>query len=305
MACIERAAQGWAGVMRIGESVVKAEYDRALKSADIAIGWPPAESLPGSSIKLMQLASAGYDPYLGVSLDRKEGFVMCNARGVYTVAVAEHTIAMMLALTRRIATHVLDQQQHVWRRAEEYVPLEGAAVCILGLGSIGAAIAERCAGLSMSVIGVTRTGKEPAGPPVSRVYGIDALPDALAEADHVVLTIPASPRTQGLFDEAMFRRMKRGAYFINIARGSLVVEADLVKVLKDGHLRGAGLDVFDQEPLSADHPFWGLPNVVISPHAAGRSNDEYTRLCDLFVRNLDLYHAGKPLINRISLGGLK
>jgi phosphoglycerate dehydrogenase-like enzyme len=157
----------------------------------------------------------------------------------------------------------------------------------------------------MSVIGVTRTGKEPAGPPVSRVYGIDALPDALAEADHVVLTIPASPRTQGLFDEAMFRRMKRGAYFINIARGSLVVEADLVKVLKDGHLRGAGLDVFDQEPLSADHPFWGLPNVVISPHAAGRSNDEYTRLCDLFVRNLDLYHAGKPLINRISLGGLK
>lgn len=305
MASIVQAARGWAVVRRINQSEPQAEHEQAMRQADIAIGWPKAESLPGSSIRFMQLGSSGYDPYLSVSLDRKPGFVMCNARGVYTVAVAEHAIAMMLALTRRIAMHVREQQQHIWRRGEEYDPLEGATVCILGLGSIGMAIAQRCAGLSMRVIGVTRTGKEPAKPPVSRVYGIDTLSEALAEADHVVLTIPASPRTQGLFGEAMFRRMKRGAYFHNVARGNLVVEADLVKVLKDGHLRGAGLDVFEKEPLPADHPFWDLPNVIVSPHAAGRSNDEYTRLCDLFVKNLQLYHAGKPLINRIDLGGAK
>ena len=298
---IEDAANGWAVINRIDQSVSQSVYDQALQACDITIGWPRAESLPGSSARYVQLGSSGYDPYLAVSLDRKENFVMCNARGVYTVAVAEHTIAMMFALTRGIATHVRDQRQHIWRRAEEYRPLEGSIACVIGLGSIGMAIAQRCAALGMDVIGVTRTGKEAAGPTVTRVYGIEALPDALAGADHVVLSMPASPQTNGLFDEAMFRRMKRGACFYNIARGSLVVESALAYVLRDGHLWGAGLDVFEKEPLPQGHPFWGMDNIVITPHAAGRSTDEYTRLCDLFVQNLERYHTGKPLINKINL----
>lgn len=298
---IEQASEGWAQVGRIDQAVDQAIYDDALNRYDIVVGWPRAESLPNSSIRFVQLCSVGYDPYLEVSLDKKKDFVLCNARGVMSVAVAEHVLAMMFALTRRLYLHNRDQQRHIWRRADEYRIVDGATMCIVGLGSIGLAIAERCRSLGMRVIVVARTGKEVVPASVSHIFAFDALGEALAEADHVVLSVPTTRQTRDLFDEAMFRRMKPGACFYNVGRGSLVVESDLVKVLQDGHLWGAGLDVFATEPLPIDHPFWDMRNVIVTPHTAGRYTQEYDRLCELFVDNLQRFHTDRSLRNIINL----
>ena len=302
---IKRAAAGWARVIRVDQSADQAVYDEALNKADIAVGWPRAQSVLHSPVRFLQLCSAGYDPYLGISLDKKENFILCNSRGVFSVPAAEQTIAMMLALTRRFYIHIREQPQHIWRRTGDYRIVDGTTMCVVGMGSIGHAIAERCAGLNMTVVGVTRTGKEAVKPPLSKVFAIDALGDALAIADHVVLSMPSSPQTDGMFDEAMFRRMKQGSCFYNVGRGSLVVEADLIKVIRDGHLWGAGLDVFATEPLPKDSPLWDMENVVITPHSAGRYLQEFDILCDLFVGNLERYHKGETLINCIDLSHIR
>lgn len=299
---IQDAAKGWAQIVRIDQPAAAAEYQAALLNAQVVFGWPPPQGLADSpNIRLAQLCSVGYDPYLTVSLDQKKNFSLCNAHGVPSVPVAEQTIAMMFALTRRVNVHVRDQQQHTWRRADEYRIVDGATMCVVGLGAIGSAIAVRCAALGMKVIGVTRTGLEPTRPPVSRIYGFSDIKHALAEADHVAVSMPATPMTEGVFDESMFRSMKQGACFYNVSRGSLVVEPDLVRVLKDGHLWGAGLDVFATEPLPEDHPFWDMPNVVMAPHVGGRYVQEFDHLCDLFVKNLERYRDQKELINRVDL----
>ena len=298
---IEHACSGWAKVSRIDQTVDAKAYEVVLKSSDVVVGWPPPSALAETNVRFAQLCSAGYDPYLKVSLDQKEGFRLCNARGVFSVPAAEQTIAMMLALTRRLNFHIREQQQQVWQRADDYQTVYRSTMCVVGLGSIGTAIAERCHALGMSVIGVTRTGKDSAKPPVDAIYAFDDLREAVAISDHVAVSIPETSKTVGVFDEAMFRSMKRGGYFYNVGRGALVVEPDLVRVLEDGHLRGAGLDVFVAEPLPDNHPFWGMPNVIIAPHVAGRCLQEFDLLCDLFVENLLRYHASKSLKNQIDL----
>jgi len=298
---INSQVQGWAEVLRIDENTDIREYNRAMKQSDIVMGWPNAEGLVDSSIRFCQLCSAGYDPYLAVPLDKKKDFTLCNARGVFSVPAAEQTLAMMFALSRRLNLHIRDQQQHHWQRASEYRIIDGNTICVVGLGAIGTAIAERCSAIGMSVTGVTRTGKEPLSQSVSRIVGFDNLADVLPECDHVALSLPANSQTQGMFNEQMFRRMKADSCFYNVGRGSLVVEQDLVTVLKDGHLFGAGLDVFHNEPLPSDHPFWDMPNVIVLPHTAGRYVQEFDRLCDLFTENLERYRTGKPLQNIIDL----
>lgn len=296
---ITSVLDGWAEVRRIDHTTGTSDYNDALKQCDIVVGWPNPQGLVDSTIRYAQLCSAGYDPYLEVPLDKKEDFILCNARGVFSTAAAEQTLAMMFVLSRRLNLHIRDQNRHAWQRADEYRIVQGDTICVVGLGSIGMAIAERCAGLGLKVIGVTRSGKQQAAPPVSRIAGIDSLKQVLPKCDHVALSLPADQQTQGMFNEAMFRRMKPGSCFYNVGRGSLVVESDLVKVLQDGHLWGAGLDVFQTEPLPPEHPFWDMPNVIVLPHTAGRCVQEFDQLCDLVVDNLARYHAGRPLRNVI------
>ena len=298
---INTAIDGWAQAVRIDQGIEPSEYNDALNQCDIVVGWPNARGLVDSNIRLCQLCSAGYDPYLEVPLSEKKGFTLCNARGVFSVPAAEQTLAMIFCLSRRVNLHIRDQQQHQWQRANEYRIVYDDTIGVVGLGSIGMAIAERCAGIGMNVIGVTRTGKDQPTPSVSHIVGFDNLADVLPDCDHVVLSLPANKQTQHIFDEAMFRRMKPGSCFYNVGRGTLVVESDLVKVIEDGHLFGAGLDVFETEPLPPDHPFWDMPNVIVLPHTAGRYVQEFDHLCDLFVENLSCYRAGKPLKNIVDL----
>jgi phosphoglycerate dehydrogenase-like enzyme len=251
-------------------------------------------------VRLLQLPSVGYDNYLGQGLESKSDFILCNAHGTMGPGIAEHTLAMMLAFARFLPKHLRDQQARRWERMPVYGELAGATVCVVGLGDLGTAIARRCAALDMRVIGVRRdSGK---GHPIAeRVYPIAQIRDAVAKADHVVAILPATAETGHIFNDDVFSAMKRGAYFYNVGRGSTVDERALIAHLRSGHLAGAGLDVFEHEPMPSDSPFWTMEQVIVLPHVAGRSAREYDRQADLFLENLRRFRAGEPLLNVVPL----
>ena len=296
---IEEAAAGWAAVERIPEEAPRALYQTALERADVVIGWPEAELLASSPVGYFQLPSVGYDAYVGKGLADKPSFTLCNARGVMSVAVAEHALALMLTLTRRIGEHVRDASQEKWERRDSYDELFGRTACVVGLGDIGTEVARRCQALGMRVTGVRFTPSK-AHPVVEEPFGLPELERAVAEAQHVVNIQPVTKETERLFSKKVFSAMPRGARFYNLGRGGTVDEQALIEALRSGHLSGAGLDVFVEEPLPEGHPLWTL-NTVITPHVAGRSVREFDRMCELFVENLRRLRGQRTLTNTIKL----
>lgn len=297
------AALGTGGTLgRVAQGCPDPEYAAALAEADVVVGWPKPELLLSSPVRLHQLPSVGYDAYLGKGLETKPGFALCNGRGTMSVAVAEHCLALMFALTRNVAAHARDATARRWeRRAEHsYTELFDSAVCVFGLGSIGTEIARRCAALGMRVSGVRRSsaqGHEIASP----VYALAEARRAVRGADHVVLALPLGEGTAGLVDAALLDAMKPGVRVYNAGRGGLLDEAALVERLRSGHVAGAGLDVFAEEPLPRSSPLWDLENVVITPHAAGQSGATAHRLAELTSDNLLRLRNGKPLCNIVPL----
>ncbi len=296
---IEEAAKGWACVERISQDAPHVVYKTALGTAEVVIGWPDAELLTSSPVTYFQLPSVGYDAYLGKGLSDKPGFTLCNARGVMSVAVAEHALALMLTLSRRISEHIRDAGNRRWERRSSYGELFGRTVCVVGLGDIGTEIARRCQALGMRVTGVRFTPSK-GHPIVAEVLGLPNLEKAVSDAEHVINVLPATKETEGLFTAEVFSAMPRGAYFYNLGRGGTVHEEALVGALRSGHLASAGLDVFTEEPLPKEHPLWDF-NTVITPHVAGRSVKEFDRMCELFVENLRNFRQQKPLINAVDL----
>jgi phosphoglycerate dehydrogenase-like enzyme len=298
---IHAATAGWAEVDHLDQNAAPDVYQQHLANAEVVIGWPKPEwLLAAAAPRLFLLPSVGYDNYAQAGLGRKTGLTICNARGAITIQVAEHCVAMMCALTRRLHHHRSDQMEERWVSHAPYDELTGETVCLLGLGAIGQAIAARCRGLGMRVIGVARRAL--ILPDVEEVFSFERLHAALAQARHVAAALPAAPETENLCDEAFFSAMPRGSYFYNVGRGSLVDEAALLAALRGGQLAGAGLDVMQTEPLPAGHPFWSEPNLLLTPHIAGRSVREFDRMCDLLVENLERYARGEALKNQITLG---
>ncbi len=297
---IEIALGPDAGMVVIDRFAPDEIYVDAMREATFMIGWPEPDLIASSGIEVLQLPSAGFDAYQRQDLRDRMPFIVCNARGVMSIAVAEHCLSLMLALVRRLPEHGRDSISHTWRRRERYDELYGASVCIVGLGDIGTEIARRCSAFGMRITGVRRNDSGH-HPHTERIVSMDGLPDALADADHVVLTVPATPATTGLMSASMLDRMKPGARLYNLARGSLVDEQALFERLKDGHLAGAALDVFQAEPLPPASPLWNLENVIVTPHIAGRSVREFDRFCDLCVLNIEGYRRGEPLLNVVEL----
>ena len=297
------AVRGWASWERLVQDASPQEYRSALAGADMLIGWPEPEWLADSGVGLLLLPSAGYEEYLTPQLARlsaAEGLVACNAAGVYSEAVAEHCVAMMMALVRRLPEYVAAMRRRRWRQLHMHDRLMGATACVIGLGSLGSAIARRAAALGMRVVGVRRRPNRPS-PEASEVFGPGDLRAAVAGADHVVAALPGGAATEGLVSREVVTAMKPGSYFYNVGRGTSVDEAALVERLRDGSLAGAGLDVFAVEPLADDSPMWGMENVIVTPHMAGYTWDFADELCELFAANLAAYRAGEPLRNVIDL----
>jgi len=219
--------------------------------------------------------------------------------------VAEHALALMLALVRRVAEAALQGSRAVWNRsavAAGLGSLEGRTLCLVGYGRIGQETARRAQAFGMRCIGVNRSGSNEAPSLAQRVWPVARLHEALAEADVVALSLPSSKATDGLFGAAAWAACKRGALVVNVGRGSVIDTPSLVAALHSGHLAGAGLDVTDPEPLPDGHPLWTAPGALITPHVGGGGSPKsLQRLAALVRDNLVRFRAGLPLQHLVEL----
>ena len=275
-------------------------------------GWLKADAFerlldraPGLS--WVHSATAGVEMTLSPSM-RERPFVVTNARGVFSRPIAEYVVLMMLAISRRLPELLELQAERTWQ------PLEGrelrdATVGIVGLGSIGRAVASLASAFGCRVIATRRNpglGAQPVGdgeeaaeapPRIDRLLGPEGLPELLAAADFVVLAAPLTPETEDLIDAEALAAMRPEAWLINIARGRLVDERALLRALREGRIGGAVLDTFRQEPQLADSPFYDLPNVIVTPQTSWSSGRVLNRSVELFCDNLRRFASGRPLRN--------
>lgn len=281
----------------------RAAADRLLPDADVVFGWaPPPRSFEAAArLRWIQLTAAGVSTMLHPALIESP-VVVTNGRGLHAVAMAEHTLGVMLAFARKL--HLARDAQRERRWAQDALEggdppfgwVEGGTLGLVGLGAVGAAIATRARALGVRVIAVRRhPADDPA--PADAQWGTDKLPELLAAADWLVLAAPATAETRHLIDRAALARMKPGAILVNLGRGALVDEPALIEALQSGRIAGAALDVFAEEPLPEASPLWEMPNVILTPHVSGFGPRYWERAVELFTRNLDAWLAGRPLEN--------
>ena len=294
--------------------------DGSLDDVDVLLtGWLPAgvlEHLVGRCPRLgwVHSASAGVEDVLGTAIVRR-GIAVTNGRGVFTRPIAEHALLMILAASRRLPQLLELQRERTWQPIQG-TELRDMTVGVVGLGSIGRAVAALAAACGCRVLAVRRhAGRgsaetdvyepDPDLPPLT-LQPDDVLPperlgELLARSDVVVLALPLTPATDTIIDEAAIEQMKPGAWLINVSRGRLVDERALLRALREGRVGGAALDAFRHEPLAPESAFYELPNVIVTPHTSWSSGRVLDRSIDLFCENLRRYRAGTPLLNRVDL----
>jgi phosphoglycerate dehydrogenase-like enzyme len=277
-----------------------AEAAGAVGRAEAAFGtMPPSLLREASRLRWIQAPQAAppagwYYP----ELIAHPAFVT-NFREIYNDHIGAHIMAFILAFARGLHQYLPQQLKREWRPAPHdtgVVHLPEATALIVGVGGIGAEAARLAAAFGMRVIGVDARRRE-APPGVAELYGQETLDSLLPRADFVILTVPHTPATEGFMNRARFRLMKRSAFFINIGRGMTTRLDDLAAALKAGEIAGAGLDVFEQEPLPAGHPLWTMPGVLITPHTAGFGPYLDERRYDILLDNSRRFLAGQPLRN--------
>src|SRR6266436_5276044 len=236
-----------------------------IETADAAYGTVPPELFArAKKLRWICASRAGLGSAYFYDALVESDVVVTGMHGSYNEHLSTHAVAFLLAFARRF-DHYLPQKR--WQRGPGMIDLPTQTVLIVGVGGAGSEASKLCAAFGMRVLGIDpRVTELPAG--MADLATPDRLEEGLGEADFVNLTTPETPNTLGMFNATLFSRMKRGAYFINIARGLCVVTQDLIAALQSGQLAGAGLDVADPEPLPPDSPLWGMPNVLITPHVA-------------------------------------
>lgn len=241
------------------------------------------------NLKWVHLSSAGVNQ---MHPDIKESDVLVtNSSGVHPVQISEHVLGLMIMLVRNMHTSFRSQMRKEWSRGEELLPineLAGQTVCIVGMGAIGERIAMLCKAFEMKVFGVVRN-PDRTHISVDKFVSSSDLPSLLPESDFVVNCLPGTDETKHLFNSELFTKFKKGSFFVNIGRGTTVDETALIKSLQKGPLQGAGLDVFETEPLPQDSKLWEMANVIITPHYSGWSPKYAERMIDIFCQNLRAY----------------
>ncbi len=262
--------------------------------------WRNALLARAPRLRFIQSISAGVEQFDRAAL-AAHGVRLASAQGANSHAVAEHALALMLALARRLPEARDNQKRRYWRGmiaepGRREAELGGTTLLIVGLGRIGGRLAQLAKALGMHVIGVRRTAAGKAES-ADEVHPIGALPALLPRADTVVLTCPLTPETTHLVDAAALARMKPSAFLVNCARGRVVDEAALIAALRRGHIAAAALDVTEEEPLAEESPLWEMPNVLITPHTAGETGRYEENVLDLLLENLDRLWRGAALRN--------
>ncbi|WP_162845970.1 D-2-hydroxyacid dehydrogenase [Seongchinamella sediminis] len=285
-----------------GDFVPRAEL---LQGVDALIGLcSPATVAAASKLFWLHNYFVGMDRCATLGAEQVKGRVFTNGKRLSGPAIAEHSIAMVMALARGLPAYQRAQVESRWdnslRGEVRFGELNGRTMLVVGLGGIGTEVAWRAHGLGMNVI-ATRNSSRSGPDYVSYVGLADELHELAGRADVVVNALPLTPATSGLFDRQFFAAVKPGALFISVGRGKSTVTADLVAALESGQLYGAGLDVTDPEPLPADSPLWQLPNVIITPHSSAAGGDSLRRGAIIAAENLRRYVAGEALLNTVNM----
>jgi phosphoglycerate dehydrogenase-like enzyme len=253
-------------------------------------------------LKWIQTLFAGVEEFLYPEVV-KSSVIITNASGVNSIAVSEHVIGLMLCLNRKLQLFMRNQAERKW---EDYVDLiskmdelSGKTAGIVGLGRIGSEIAKKAKCFGMKVTATRRNTSVPKLDYVDKLVSSGNLEELLADSDFVIVQVPLTKDTEGMFGEKELQCMKRTAYLVNASRGNIIKEDALVKALKEGWIAGAALDTFSTEPLPEDSPLWNMQNVIITPHVAGLTPRYMERLADLFCDNLSRFMKGEPLINLV------
>jgi phosphoglycerate dehydrogenase-like enzyme len=265
-----------------------------IETADAAFGTVPLELFARAKrLRWICANRAGLGGAYFYDALVKSDVVVTGMHGSYNEHLSTHAVAFLLAFARRF-DHYLPQKR--WQRGPGMIDLPSKTVLIVGVGGSGSEAGKQCAAFGMRVLGIDPRLKEPpAG--MAELNTPDRLEERLGEADFVIVTTPETPDTLGMFNTRLFSRMKRGAYFINIARGRCVVTQDLIAALQSGQLAGAGLDVVDPEPLPDDSPLWGMPNVLITPHVAILGTPYRQKWEAILLENCRRFAAGESLLN--------
>jgi D-2-hydroxyacid dehydrogenase (NADP+) len=285
------------------------EYRREISDAEILIVWSSDYSREiasatkelGGRLKWLQFATSGVDGAI-----KRGGFpagvTVTNAAGLRAPNLAEHAFVLLLFLTRNMRLFETARTRREWARpaaAGRMVSLHGRTALIVGMGAIGQAIARRARAFDMRVTAVSRA--YPADEIVSAAFAREETRAAFAQADVIFICLPSDEQTRGFIDRDKLAAMKRTAFLINVSRGDVLVEEDLVEACRAGLIAGAGLDVADHEPLPEDSPLWRLDNVVLTPHVGGTGDDETDLLVDMIAENLRRWIAGRPLARRLDI----
>jgi phosphoglycerate dehydrogenase-like enzyme len=277
---------------------------------------PSPEMAP--NLRWIQFHFAGIDHAREAPVLQKEGLSATTMSGASASQVAEYILLMLLALGHRLPEMAEQQRKISWSkdRWERFSPREllGSTVGIIGYGSIGRQVARLLAPFGAKVLATKRDAMHPEDPGYSaegqgyptgdfvhRLYPAEALRTMAKDCDFLVITVPLTPRTRDLINARVLEEMKESAFIVDISRGGVLNQNDLVTALRDHRLAGAALDVFPEEPLSPDSPLWKLPNVLISPHISGNTPFYDTRAAELFAINLRRYLADEPLLNLVNI----
>ena len=271
------------------------------KDVDIFYGYCSEDLFPHfPNIKWIQSSSAGMDRHMYPAI-RASDVILTNAAGLYANHVADQAFALLLGLARGIHESVRNQDKHQWggARSMPMIEIDGFKIGIVGMGGIGMQMAKRAKGFDMHVMAVDayRTDKPDT---VDELLPMDQLSNMMSQVDVVMIACPLTEETRGLINKDNLSVMQPSAFFINVARGPIVNEPDLIEILRAGTIAAVGLDVTEVEPLSADSPLWDFDNIIISPHSAGGSQHRMRRITEFFLDNLERYLKGEELRNVVN-----
>lgn len=264
----------------------------------LAFRFPVEVFDKASKLRWFQSTGAGVDSLFPIR-DRVGHITVTNARGIHGEVIADYVMGAVTMFQWDFRGFLHDQANKRWK-PRPVSPLADKTIGVVGLGSIGATIARRAKSAGMTVLGSKRDVTVPVNG-VDELFAPDAMADMLPRCDFVVLALPATPDTVGFLGPAEIACIRPDAYLINIARGSVVVEGELIKALQRGAIAGAMLDVFEQEPLPPTSPLWTMPNVIVTPHSAGYPANYEARAFSVFADNLRRYMGGQELMNIVDL----
>jgi len=281
-------------------------YDRAseeIADTEIVVAWSlrPEQLILAKKLRWIHSPAAAVHQLMFPELIASD-VILTNAREVHGPVVAEHVVALIFALAKKIPEAVRLQQKHfwgqeiMWRGRPRPREVAGATLGLIGLGSIGCEVARLAAALGVRVLAVRESPQKEKPESVQVAYAFADIDRLLQQSDYVVLAVPVTPATRGLMNAARLAKMKNDACLINVGRGPLVDESALADALRNHRIGGAALDVFEQEPLPADSPLWDLDNLLTTPHTAGLTDKLWERHYALFSKNLRRYLAHQPLL---------